>query len=120
MRSKMMLCGVAPMLAAFLLLAAGPQAQHPASTNCMQGPDYVPGMDVDGQPVPQADASSEKVPVPAQIAIPLRQADQGPAALAGRKPGTVTQNQESAQDPAYVTLDGAQVDRLVHPPPCRG
>ena len=63
----------------------------------LASPDYVAGTDVGGHPVPPADLSGEKVPVPGHLAIPLRQ---GP----GRAP-------------AYVEADGDRLDALVNPPP---
>ncbi len=57
-------------------------------------PDYVPGIDAAGNPVPRADLGSEKAPVPNDMAV----------AVAGGR--------------GYINLDGAKLSPLLNPAPC--
>ena len=85
----------------------------PACAPALDGPDYVPGLDANGQAVPRADIGAERVPVPGELLIPLPNGPNRPAFGRGRGfargPG----------QPAYLVLDGRRVERLVNPgPPC--
>lgn len=50
----------------------------------LDGPDYVPDVDVTGKPVVQADVPAARQPVPAEVLVPLgksgRHSGQGPVA----------------------------------------
>ncbi len=72
------------------LLSATPQ------TACQAGADYVPGVDADGDAVVPADVGAAKVAGAAQVVMPLP----------GRHRGA-------------VVLDGAKLDPLVNPAPCK-
>jgi hypothetical protein len=63
----------------------------------LDGPNYVPDVDVSGQPVIQADVPVARQPVPAEVLVPLgrggRRSGQGPVA----------------------SLDGKQLDPILNP-----
>ena len=67
----------------------------------LAGPDYVPGVDVNGNPVPPADLAGRRNPVPDGVLVPLTKrgrhgrADQGPV----------------------VALDGRALEPILNPPP---
>ena len=67
----------------------------------LEQPDYVPGVDANGDPVVAADVPAPRVPVPRGVMVPLK--TRGGA----RHPG----------DGPYVELDGKSLDRLLNPPP---
>jgi hypothetical protein len=67
----------------------------------LDGPNYVPGTDVDGNPVAPADVSQAKVPVPEAILLPL-----GTAAN-----GSTTKAQ------ALASLNRKELDSILNPPP---
>jgi hypothetical protein len=72
----------------------------------LEGPDYVPGTDANGQPVDRADIGAERVPAPGQLLVPL---PDGANRRRGRGgPGA----------PAYVTIEGPRLDRLLNPQGC--
>lgn len=86
----------------------------PACALALDGPDYVPGLDANGQPVPRADIGAESVPVPGELMVPLPNGPNRPAFGRGRGLG------RGAGQPAYLMLDGRRVERLVNPgPPCQ-
>jgi hypothetical protein len=62
----------------------------------LDGADYVPGTDVNGNPVAAADLPGQTVPVPDHLDIPLKNASGGM--------------------PAYVTADGKSLAPLLNPP----
>jgi hypothetical protein len=64
-------------------------------------PNYVLGVDVNGNPVAAADVPAARVPVPQGVMVPLK--NRGGA----HRPG----------DAPYVELDGRSLDRLLNPPP---
>ncbi len=82
----------------------GPLLDGGPATACASRPDYAAGTDVNGRPVSPADEAAAPVPVPAQIAVPLRGGAVNPATGAGTGP--------------YVSLDGKKLDPLINPPPC--
>src|SRR3954463_13318247 len=69
---------------------AGPCSPH------SEGADYVAGTDAGGHPVAPADLEARPVPVPGNLAVPLK---------AGRR-----------REPAYVQVDGSKLDSLLNPP----
>jgi hypothetical protein len=81
-----------------------------ACAAALDGPDYVPGLDANGQAVARADIGAERVPVPGELLLPLPNSPRFvPGGRAGRGRG----------EPAYLMLDGRRVERLVNPePPC--
>ena len=82
----------------------------PACAEGLDGPDYVPGLDANGQAVPQADIGAERVPVPGELLLPLPNGPNRRAFGPGRGgPGR--------DEPAYLVLDGRRVERLVNPRP---
>ena len=78
----------------------------------LEGPDYVPGTDANGRAVDPADIGVDRVPVPGQLLVPLPGTGSNRGSFRGRG-GPVGQG-----EPAYATIDGAQLDRLVNPEPC--
>ncbi len=81
-----------------------PLLQNDATGPCdprLDQPNYVPGVDVNGDPVVAADVPAPRVPVPRSVMIPLK--NRGGA----HRPG----------DAPYVELDGRSLDRLLNPPP---
>ena len=100
---------VSALLAASPAFAADSILDGPAPSPCgaaLAGPDYVPGVDAMGRPVPRADIGAGRVPVPDQLLVPLPG-----GANHGRRGGRAGQG-----EPAYATIDGARLDRLVNPP----
>lgn len=73
----------------------GPCDPRPAS------PDYVPGVDVNGNPVPPADLAGRRNPVPDGVLVPL--AKQGRHGRPGEAP--------------VVAIDGRALDPILNPPP---
>lgn len=75
----------------------------------LDGPDYVAGTDVDGNPVATADLSQAKIPTPNGVLLPL----------AGE-----TGKGKSARPQAYAQLSRKDVDSILNPkpacPPARG
>lgn len=67
----------------------------------LAGPDYIPGVDVGGNPVAPADLAQGKNPVPDEILVPL--------AKGGR-------HGRSADSPV-VALDGRALDPILNPAP---
>jgi len=108
---------IAPWLALVIVVAAGQvQAQiatrgapepllHDSSAGpCdpgLAGSDYVPSVDVNGNPVPPADLAGRRNPVPDGVLVPLTKqgrhgrSDQGPV----------------------VALDGRALEPILNPPP---
>jgi hypothetical protein len=84
-------------------------APPPACAAALDGPDYVPGLDANGQAVPRADIGAERVPVPGDILAPLPNRQAFAPGRGGRGRG--------ANEPAYMVLDGRRVDQLVNPGP---
>jgi len=78
----------------------------------LEGPDYVPGLDADGQPVPRADIGAERVPVPGDVWVPLPGRTQAGRGGRGRGAG------REAPEPAYMMLGRERIDRLVNPQAC--
>jgi hypothetical protein len=81
-----------------------PSLQDAPTGPCDPGldqPNYVAGVDVNGNPVVAADAPAQRVPVPRAVMVPLK--NRGGA----HRPG----------DAPYVELDGRSLDRLLNPPP---
>ena len=74
--------------------AAGPCDPRLAS------PDYVPGVDVNGNPVPPADLAGRRNPVPDGVLVPL--AKQGRHGRLGEAP--------------VVAIDGRTLDPILNPP----
>jgi len=72
----------------------------------LEGLDYVPGVDANGQPVARADIGAERVPVPGDILVPLP--NRGAAGRGGR----------GNPKPAYLQLGRDRIDRLVNPEIC--
>lgn len=64
-------------------------------------PNYVPGVDVNGDPVAAADVPAPPVPVPEGVVVPLK------SHRHRWRPGGTS----------YVQLDGRAVEGLVNPPP---
>ena len=93
-----------------------PLLQGPMPGPCiaaLEGPDYVPGVDANGQPVARADIGTDRVPVPGDILVPLPNAgNRAGSARGGRGPGRGT------AEPAYMTLGRDRIDRLVNPEAC--
>lgn len=103
-------------------LAAAPAPKDPilddgGPTPCQAGADYAAGQDVAGNAVAPADLSGTKVPVPDNVAVPLKQ-------RAGRQGRAQQQDfsqdafQPTGQDSPYVSLDGKTLDPLLNPEPC--
>lgn len=67
----------------------------------LAGPDYVPGVDVNGNPVPPADLAGRRNPVPDAVLVPL--AKQGRHGRSGEAP--------------VVAIDGRTLDPILNPPP---
>ena len=67
----------------------------------LDGPDYVPDVDVTGNPVIQADVPAARRPVPAEVLVPLGQRGHG---------------SRSGQGP-IASLDGKTLDPLLNPRP---
>jgi hypothetical protein len=67
----------------------------------LQGPDFVPGVDVNGDPVRSADLARAASPVPAEILVPLR--SRARSAHSGGTP--------------VVALDGKALDPVLNPAP---
>jgi hypothetical protein len=86
----------------------------PKPNPCADNPDYVPGIDANGQPVAGADEGARPVPVPGQILVPLtqRQAQRGPQRDAQRG---AQRGGRAGGDPAYTVLDGKRLEPLVNP-----
>jgi hypothetical protein len=70
----------------------------------LDGPDYVPGTDVDGNPVVPADVSQAKVPLPPGVLVPL-----------GRQAGST--NRTAAQAQMLAVLNQKQMDSILNPAP---
>jgi hypothetical protein len=90
-----------------------PLLQGPMPGPCiaaLDGPDYVPGLDANGQPVARADIGAERVPVPGDLLVPLPGSAR--AGRGGRGPA------QAQGDAAYMTLSRDRIDRLVNPPDC--
>lgn len=103
-------CVVAGLLAANAAFAADSILQSAPPGPCaaaLQGPDYVPGVDAAGQPVPRADIGAGQTPIPDQIYVPL-------PSRAGRGRGAP---QPGANAP-YAAIDGQRLERLINPQPC--
>ena len=70
----------------------------------LDGPNYVPDVDVTGQPVVQADAPTARQPVPAEVLVPLgkggRRSGQGPVASLDGKDLDPILNPKSACPPS--------------------
>jgi hypothetical protein len=79
-----------------------------ACAGALDGPDYVPGLDANGQAVPRADIGAERVPVPGELLVPL---PNRPAFTPGRGRG------RGMSERPYLVLDGKRVERLVNPEP---
>lgn len=67
----------------------------------LSGPAFVPGTDVDGKPVPPADLAGARIPVPAEILVPLR---------SGKR------NARPGETPV-IALDGKSLDPILNPAP---
>ena len=75
-----------------------------AKTRCdprLSGPGFVPGTDADGEPVPPADLAGARIPVPAEILVPLR---------SGKR------NARPGETPV-IALDGKVLDPILNPAP---
>jgi len=70
----------------------------------LDGPDYVPGTDVDGNPVVPADVSQAKAPLPQGVLVPL-----------GRQAGGT--NRTATQAQTRVVLNQKQTDSILNPAP---
>jgi len=77
------------------------EAKGPCDSR-LDGPDYVAGTDVDGNPVVAADLSQAKIPTPNGILLPL----------AG-EPG----KGKAARPQAYAQLNQKDVDSILNPKP---
>lgn len=95
-----------PALAADSIL--NPARSGPCA-EALEGPDYVPGVDAAGRPVPRADAGAQRVPVPDQVYVPLP----GGRGRGGRGGPAGAQ----AQGP-YAAIDGHRLEPLVNPEAC--
>jgi hypothetical protein len=82
-----------------------------ACAEALDGPDYVPGLDANGQAVPRADIGAGRVPVPGELLLPL---PNRPAFGRGARGG---RGRSGGDEPAYLVLDGQRVERLVNPGP---
>jgi hypothetical protein len=89
--------------------AAGPAKSDPLLTEApgpcdpkLDGPDYVAGTDVDGNPVATADLSQAKIPAPNGVLL----------TLAGE-----TGKGKSARPQAYAQLSQKDVDSILNPKP---
>lgn len=72
----------------------------------LAGPDYVPGVDATGRPVPRADIGAEHTAVPDQIYVPLpNRAGRG---RGGSRPG----------EGVVAAIDGQRLEGLIDPQPC--
>ena len=80
-----------------------------ACATALDGPEYIPGLDANGQAVARADIGAERVPVPGELLLPL---PNGPRFVPGRGG-----RGRGADEPAYLVLDGRRVERLVNPEP---
>jgi len=67
----------------------------------LAGPDYVPGVDVNGNPVRPADLARREIPVPDTVLVPL--AKRGRHGRSGEGP--------------VVALDGRSLDPILNPLP---
>ena len=74
---------------------AGPCDPH------LVGPDYVPGADVNGNPVAPADLAGRKNPVPDEVLMPM--AKHGRSGRQGDSP--------------VVAIDGRTLEPILNPPP---
>jgi len=107
-------CVTAMFFAANGAFAADSILEAPRPNPCMDGPDYVPGVDAAGQPVPRADIGAEHVAIPDQVYVPLNAARPNRAGRgrSGRGPGP-----EAGQP--YAAIDGRRLDALINPPSCQ-
>ena len=106
---------VGALVAANPAFAADSILDGPAPGPCaaaLAGPDYIPGVDATGQPVARADIGTGRVPVPDQLLVPLPKS--GPRT----RPRFGRGARAGQGEPAYATIDGARLDRLVNPEPC--
>lgn len=85
-------------------------------SSCQAGADYVAGQDVRGDAVPPADLGGAKVPVPDEVAVPLKQGRQARNGGARGTPDDAAQT--VGADSPYVSLDGKKLDPLLNPGPC--
>ena len=67
----------------------------------LMGPDYVPGVDVNGNPVRPADLAGRRNPVPDSVLMPLKKQD---------RHGQV-------EEGPVVALDGRALEPILNPPP---
>jgi len=100
------LLGGIPALAADSILAPQPGPCAAA----LERPDYVPGVDANGQSVVRADLGAEHTSVPDQVFVPLPNRG-GRGGRAGPLPGTPVQG-------PYAAIDSRRLDPLINPKPC--
>ena len=105
-------CAITVFFAANPGFAADSILDGPPPNPCMDGPDYVPGVDATGQPVARADIGSEHTSVPDQIYVPLPNRAAGRGARSGRGGA-----QPGGNGP-YAAIDGKRLDSLINPKPC--
>lgn len=65
----------------------------------LAGPDYVPGVDVNGNPVKPADLTKNNIPVPNSVLVPLAKS-----------------GQHGRDDGPLVAIDGRQLEPILNPP----
>jgi hypothetical protein len=101
---------VGTLVAPALATAAGPPRPDPLLTESkgpcdpkLDGPDYVAGTDVDGNPVVPADATSAKVPLPEGILLPV-----------GAQPATTG---AAAKSQALASFNRKDLDTILNPAP---
>jgi hypothetical protein len=93
---------------------AAPPSPTPRPQPCaaaLEGPDYVPGVDAEGQEVARADIGAPRVPLPDTVYVPLR--GQGQRQGRGRGPAGRGQG-----NPPYAAIDGRRLEPLVNPAGC--
>jgi hypothetical protein len=101
-------------LAANVAFAADDILQGPSPgpyAAAMEGPDYVPGVDAAGQPVPRADIGVEHTAIPDQVYVPLPNPGLN---RTGRGRGGA----QSGEGPVAV-IDGKRLEGLINPQPCQ-
>ena len=106
-----LLAGI-PALAADVILDGSKPGPCAAA---LDGPNYVPGVDANGQPVVRVDLGAEHTAVPDQVFVPLPNLGPnrggGQGGRAGVLPGTPVQG-------PYAAIDGRRLDPLINPQAC--
>ncbi len=103
-------CVFSGLLAGIPALAAESAAPPAPCATALEGPDYVPGVDAEGQPVVRADLGADHAAIPDQVFVPLP--DSGPNQRLGRA------GRGAARNGPYAAIDGRRLEPLLNPGPC--